>query len=178
MIRTIISIHLAIVATVSSISSALAMETEQGYLCNLCHSLKNEYPFPPPSAEQAIVQFPKVSQIEAFGMPWDRGLTCIDVWNNVLDFQNPKIVDESSCRSMAEVYAPQCCSDRIIPEAVSIAAAVENKTDSSVETGATAAKNTGNETGEPSLRRVEQETVPVALSSGSGSVPRNLRGHL
>eukprot|EP00536_Pseudo-nitzschia_multiseries_P010888 jgi/Psemu1/307720/fgenesh1_kg.349_\ len=79
---------------------------------------------------------------------------------------------------MAEVYAPQCCSDRIIPEAVSIAAAVENKTDSSVETGATAAKNTGNETGEPSLRRVEQETVPVALSSGSGSVPRNLRGHL
>jgi len=94
---------------------AVSMETKNGYLCNLCHSLQNEYPYPPPSAEQKVVRFSE-SEDEKFGLPRDRGETCIEVWNTVLDFANPNIKDETSCRSMAQAYATQCCND-VIDEA-------------------------------------------------------------
>ena len=94
-------------------SSAFSLETENGYLCNLCHSLQNDYPYPPPAAEDKIVRFTQ-SQDEQFGLPWDRGSTCLEVWDTVLDFANPNIIDESSCRSMAAAYAPQCCNDMTI----------------------------------------------------------------
>lgn len=102
LVRAIVAIHIPL--------SALSMETENGYLCNLCHSRQNEYPYPPPRTEGKVVRFTK-SENEQFGLPWDRGITCLDVWNTVLDFANPNVVDEASCRSMAAVYAPQCCFD-------------------------------------------------------------------
>lgn len=91
-------------------SVVMSMETENGYLCNLCHSLNNDHPYPPPSAEDFIVRFTQ-SQTEEFGFPWERGSTCIEVWDTVLDYANAKIIDESSCRRMAAAYAPQCCND-------------------------------------------------------------------
>lgn len=91
-------------------SVVMSMETENGYLCNLCHSLNNDHPYPPPSAEDFIVRFTQ-SQTEVFGFPWERGSTCIEVWDTVLDYANAKIIDESSCRRMAAAYAPQCCND-------------------------------------------------------------------
>mmetsp|Transcript_18172 Transcript_18172/g.41715 ORF Transcript_18172/g.41715 Transcript_18172/m.41715 type:complete len:174 (-) Transcript_18172:86-607(-) len=172
MTSTSVSILLAIVAIFSSVPRALAMDAEHGYLCNLCHSRKNEYPYPPPSAEQAIVRFPKASHIEEFGMPWDRGITCIDAWNTVLDFQNPKVVDEPSCRSMAEVYAPQCCNDRTVSVAATV---VETEPEISLETGATTGKHTDDKTSEMNSSRVEQKKATVVLSSQPAS--RHLRGH-
>lgn len=100
----IVAVHLPVLV--------FSMETKSGYLCNLCHSLRNEYPYPPPSAEIKVVRFSK-SEDEQFGLPWDRGSTCIEVWNTVLDFANPNIKDETSCRSMAKAYATQCCNDVI-----------------------------------------------------------------
>lgn len=91
-------------------SVVMSMETENGYLCNLCHSLNNDHPYPPPSAEDFIVRFTQ-SQTEEFGFPWERGSTCIEVWDTVLDYANANIIDESSCRRMAAAYAPQCCND-------------------------------------------------------------------
>jgi len=113
------------------VSSSTGTASTTHYLCNLCHSLENEYPYPPPSSEQSVVRFADANEdnIEAFGMPWDRGITCIDVWNKVLDFQNPYIVDESSCRNMAAVYAPQCCNDN------------DNDNDSDTDNGAVPAEN-------------------------------------
>jgi len=89
--------------------NAVAMFTEQGYLCNLCHSLQNEYPYPPPDMEERSVRFTQ-SQIESYGSPLEIGNNCLDIWNIVLDYANPNIVDESSCRGMAAFYAPQCCN--------------------------------------------------------------------
>lgn len=91
---------------------AVSMQTENGYLCNLCHSLENEYPYPPPSAELRIVRFSKAED-EQFGLPWNRGSTCLEIWNKVLDYANPNVDDETSCRSMASAYASQCCNDYI-----------------------------------------------------------------
>lgn len=102
LIFTIVVIHLPL--------SAVSMETENGYLCNLCHSLDNQYPYPPPNTEGNIVRFTQ-SQDEEFGLPWLRGITCLDVWNTVLDYANPNVKDETSCRSMASAYASQCCND-------------------------------------------------------------------
>jgi len=90
--------------------SAVSMEAENGYLCNLCHSLDNQYPYPSPNTEGNVVRFTQ-SQDEEFGLPWLRGVTCLDVWNNVLDYANPNVKDETSCRSMARAYASQCCND-------------------------------------------------------------------
>lgn len=101
---TVVAIHLPFFA--------VSMQTDNGYLCNLCHSLENEYPYPPPTAESRIVRFSKAED-EEFGMPWSRGSTCLEVWNKVLDFANPNIKDETSCRSMAKAYASQCCNDFI-----------------------------------------------------------------
>lgn len=102
--------HLVILAlvTVYLPLSVVSMDTENGYLCNLCHSLQNEFPYPPPDAEPKVVRFTQL-QNEQFGLPWDRGVTCLDVWNIVLDYANPNVQDEASCRSMAAAYAPQCC---------------------------------------------------------------------
>lgn len=122
--------YLAILVAFSFLFTPVqSMETPNGYLCNLCYSRENEYHYPPPSIEQKVVRFTspisstaaKSEQQEresttvtsinvAFGMPWDIGTTCIDVWNKVLDYKNPNIVDESSCRSMAALFAPQCCN--------------------------------------------------------------------
>ena len=101
-ILSIIAVHLPL--------AVISMETKNGYLCNLCHSLQNDHPYPPPDAEDRIVRFTK-SQNEKFGSPFDRGVTCLEVWNNVLDFANPNIKDETSCRDMAQAYASQCCND-------------------------------------------------------------------
>lgn len=92
--------------------SVFAMYTPNGYLCNLCHSLQNDHPFPPPSAQEVVVRFSK-SENEQFGLPWDRGITCLEVWDTVLDFANPNVYDQASCRAMAAAYAPQCCNDII-----------------------------------------------------------------
>lgn len=102
--------HLVLLAlvTVYLPLSVVSMDTENGYLCNLCHSLQNEFPYPPPDAEPKVVRFTQL-QNEQFGLPWDRGVTCLDVWNIVLDYANPNVQDEASCRSMAAAYAPQCC---------------------------------------------------------------------
>ena len=86
------------------------METPNGYLCNLCHSLENDHPFPPESAQEVVVRFSK-SENEQFGLPWDRGITCLEVWDTVLDFANPNVFDQASCRAMAAAYALQCCND-------------------------------------------------------------------
>ena len=102
LIRTLVAIHLPL--------SAVSMQTQNGYLCNLCHSLQNDHPFPPPSAEAIVVRFNKTEN-EKYGLPWDRGVTCIEVWNTVLDYANSNVYDEQSCRSMAAAYAPQCCND-------------------------------------------------------------------
>mmetsp|Transcript_21691 Transcript_21691/g.53802 ORF Transcript_21691/g.53802 Transcript_21691/m.53802 type:complete len:202 (-) Transcript_21691:24-629(-) len=91
-------------------ASAVAMYTPNGYLCNLCHSLQNDHPFPPQSAQEVVVRFSK-SENEQFGLPWDRGITCLEVWDTVLDFANPNVYDQASCRAMAAAYAPQCCND-------------------------------------------------------------------
>ena len=98
----IVATHLPIYAT--------SMQTPNGYLCNLCHSLQNDHPFPPPSAQDVVVRFSK-SENEQFGLPWDRGITCLEVWDTVLDFANPNVFDQQSCRAMAAAYAPQCCND-------------------------------------------------------------------
>ena len=102
--------HLVLLAlvTIHLPLSVVSMDTENGYLCNLCHSLQNELPYPPPDAEPKVVRFTQL-QDEQFGLPWDRGITCLEVWNIVLDFANPNVHDETSCRSMAAAYAPQCC---------------------------------------------------------------------
>eukprot|EP00531_Pseudo-nitzschia_arenysensis_P011655 CAMPEP_0116139486 /NCGR_PEP_ID=MMETSP0329-20121206/13339_1 /TAXON_ID=697910 /ORGANISM="Pseudo-nitzschia arenysensis, Strain B593" /LENGTH=204 /DNA_ID=CAMNT_0003634535 /DNA_START=102 /DNA_END=716 /DNA_ORIENTATION=+ len=100
----IVAIHLPV--------SVVAMYTPNGYLCNLCHSLKNDHPFPPPSAQEVVVRFNKTEN-EQFGLPWDRGITCLEVWDTVLDFANPHVYDQASCRAMAAAYAPQCCNDII-----------------------------------------------------------------
>jgi len=102
--------HLVLLAlvTVHLPLSVVSMDTENGYLCNLCHSLQNEFPYPPPDAEPKVVRFTQL-QNEQFGLPWDRGVTCLEVWNIVLDYANPNVHDETSCRSMAAAYAPQCC---------------------------------------------------------------------
>ena len=89
---------------------AVSMYTPNGYLCNLCHSLQNDHPFPPQSAKEVVVRFSK-SENEQFGLPWDRGITCLEVWDTVLDFANPNVYDQASCRAMAAAYAPQCCND-------------------------------------------------------------------
>ena len=88
----------------------VSMQMPNGYLCNLCHSLQNDHPFPPPSAQDVVVRFSK-SENEQFGLPWDRGVTCLEVWDIVLDYANPNVVDQQSCRAMAAAYAPQCCND-------------------------------------------------------------------
>jgi len=102
LLLAILAIHLPV--------SVTAMYTANGYLCNLCHSLQNDHPFPPPSAQEVVVRFSK-SENEQFGLPWDRGITCLEVWDIVLDFANPNVYDQASCRAMAAAYAPQCCND-------------------------------------------------------------------
>jgi len=104
LLLTVLAIHLPFFA--------VSMQTANGYLCNLCHSLDNEYPYPPPSAESRIVRFSKAED-QQFGLPWNRGSTCLEIWNKVLDFANPNVDDETSCRGMAKAYASQCCNDYI-----------------------------------------------------------------
>lgn len=116
---TLLAVAVAMIHLPSSaVSGSMVTTTEQGpYLCNLCHSRQNDHPYPPPDAEDTVVQFTQ-SQAERFGMPVDRGTTCLEVWDTVLDYANPSVTDEASCRSMAEAYAPQCCNDSTDDEAV------------------------------------------------------------
>ncbi len=102
-------LFLGIVATYLP-THVISMQMPNGYMCNLCHSLQNDHPFPPPSAQDVVVRFSK-SENEQFGLPWDRGVTCLEVWDTVLDYANPNVFDEQSCRAMAAAYAPQCCND-------------------------------------------------------------------
>jgi hypothetical protein len=105
----------------------ISMQMPNGYMCNLCHSLQNDHPFPPPSAQDVVVRFSK-SENEQFGLPWDRGVTCLEVWDIVLDYANPNVFDEQSCRAMAAAYAPQCCNDIFEDSSDNLVEQMETKT--------------------------------------------------
>lgn len=114
--RSLLLLGAVQLVAIPSTSIVLSMDTENGYLCNLCHSLQNDYPYPPPVAENRSVRL-GTAEIEEFGSPFEMGTTCLNVWNNVLDFANPNIVDDDSCRRLASIYAPQCCNELPMDEA-------------------------------------------------------------
>ncbi|KAG7344611.1 hypothetical protein IV203_022619 [Nitzschia inconspicua] len=87
-----------------------AKTSEKFYVCDLCYSITNEYPYPPPSLEEKSVYLP----LQYGGKQWqpDQEIpTCLEVWNDALDAVNPGVFDESSCREMASMFSPQCCNE-------------------------------------------------------------------
>lgn len=111
---------------VTSLLIALASESALGienngsldrYVCNLCHSTKNEHPYPPPALEEKEVFLP----VEFGGHTWKFGQlqpTCIQVWENALDSIQVGVFDEASCRDAAINFAPQCCNEYLEKDGV------------------------------------------------------------
>jgi hypothetical protein len=95
-----------------------AAEESLGYVCNLCHSLANEHPYPPPSLEEKNVYLP----LKFGGKKWQPGQaqhrqpTCLQLWMDGLDSAIPGVSDEKSCREMAAMFAPQCCNEYLEEE--------------------------------------------------------------
>ncbi|KAG7370487.1 hypothetical protein IV203_019057 [Nitzschia inconspicua] len=94
----------------ATFATAAQTSEKSPYVCDLCYSITNEHPYPPPSLEEKGVYLP----LQYGGKQWqpDQKLpTCLEVWKDALDAVNPGVFDESSCREMASMFAPQCCNE-------------------------------------------------------------------
>jgi hypothetical protein len=97
------------------IGSSAGQATSIQEMCNLCHSLANEAPYPLPELENRTV-----TMNGRWGTPEELGSTCLEVWNHVLDFgtggggtgDGEYHYDMATCRMMGREYAPQCCNSR------------------------------------------------------------------